>query len=231
MFLWQQKKTKMVESNNNLIIEKLNELKREFDYYRDIFQKNMIYLAINNEKYSKKHAKEILNQCFSDYTKKRDTFEAEIEKINNQMLEICKNMIYEFTDYFLRSENRFNTNYYVERANEIFNEHAELVEFCNINKTKMYYVFLKMYPLKVDTETKHWVPFKWRYNLGDGGLVVAKCYLKYSYPEPPVIHRYNGCPIRLIIDKSVNLQLNSCIFPENFVEEGIVNIICNYLYH
>ncbi len=216
---------------NNIFIEKLVELKRRTDYYYNIADK------------LKKELGTIRDLFFEN----RDQMHAEVKKNNDLMIELCKMMICEFNNYFLCSEkDRFNTNYYVQRAKEFFKSNAELIEY--ISKVSdifassifssgvgvpIYPLWLKMNPLKVDTKLENWFPFCWTDNFSKKN-VIAKCFLIQYFGSPPLlyINQFNKCQhqIRHIIDKSLNLQLKSCIFPDGFEEEGIFNIICNYLF-
>ncbi len=243
--------------SNNKLIKKLFELNAITKLYLDLsYEKFCKLRTLQSQKYDDdmeiKTCSNIVEMNRRLYYCNRNEMDAEMKKNNDKLYEICKTMTDDFTAYFLSSEDRFNVDYYVAKAKEIFKEHAELIEYSakindifkekyaggfnassllmsNLNNT--YPMWLKMKPLKVDVEIEtNLVPFSWYghdyHNLIDGP-VIAYCFLKKK-PEPPVIHRYNGCPIRLIINESLNLQLKSCIFPEDFVEEGILEIICNY---
>ncbi len=242
------------KQSNNKLIDELVELKRRTDHYNDIAWEQMDKLKkelkIGTLCVQKKEMYEASFKMNRNlYFENCYQMEEELKKNNNLMIEICKSMICEFNNYLLCSEkDRFNTNYYVERSKEIFKEHAELIEYI----AKVYHIFfhsyypfcyagvgmypllLKMNPLKVDTKPENWFPFCWIDYFSEKNII-AKCFLikiRYFDAQLSYINQFNKCQHQIghIIDKSLNFQLKSCIFPDGFEEEGIVNIICNYLF-
>lgn len=162
---------------NNIFIEKLVELKRRTDYYYNIADKLKKELqTIRDIQNTKIYASFKMNRDL--FFSNRDQMHTEVKKNNDLMIELCKMMICEFNNYFLCSEkDRFNTNYYVQRAKEFFKSNAELIEY--ISKVSdifassifssgvgvtIYPLWLKMNSLKVDTKLENWFPFCWTDN-------------------------------------------------------------------
>lgn len=104
-------------NNNKELIEKLEQLERVVNYYRDVYLSRRLYYEKNP---GVKTLLTGLKYDYKNYCEKNDELEAELKKNKDQMVKICKCMANDFTNYFLCSENRFSPHHYAEKIRAIF---------------------------------------------------------------------------------------------------------------